>query len=292
MEIREFIESITIEERVRQKEKQLQENEKMFKVFKNAYEKKCCSLCGMKLDSFSEDEPCFHWFTKPTNIKKKHFKEYLKEEIGFDNLEAYFRWISSVEHGFKNINDLSDEVSASKLREITIKFKNIEWSLNYGQTDLDGHKDSRNANFPHFHLQMTVDKRHFIRFNDFHIPFSKVDLFNLKLKKEAPDLVEFVHTHGNGMSILENSDNLKKLDEYMEVAPNEEEAPIHTSSIISMPEGKTMSGDVLADLMEKSKNLKIPFRKLIEEYYSDAKIITEFKPGQGVPEMKKRNKRK
>lgn len=68
--------------------------------------------------------------------------------------------------------------------ETTIKYKNIEWTLTYGQSDLDGHKDSQNANFPHFHLQMLVDELPFIRFNDFHIPFSKEDLFNIKLLKK------------------------------------------------------------------------------------------------------------
>lgn len=291
MDLRKFLENIPAEERISNNEKQLKENDIMFREFKEAYEKQCCSLCGIKLGRFDEGEPCFHWFTNPIGIRKKHFESYLKEPIGYFKLESYFRWISSIEHGFKNINDLSDEMSASKIREITIKFKNIEWSLNYGQNDLNGHEGSKNADFPHYHMQMIVDNRPFIRFNDFHIPFSNEDLFNIKLMNETPDLVEFRHTHGLGMSILEDEANLVELDKHMKVAENESEAPIHTSSIISMPEGKTMSGDVIARLMNKSKETGIPIRKLLHEYYSEAKIITEFKAGEGVPEMKKRNKR-
>lgn len=291
MDIRKFLENIPIEERIKNNKKQLQKTEEMFHDFRNAYEKKCCSLCGMKLNSFQEHEPCFHWFTLPNGIRKKHFKDYLKEPIGYFKLESYFRWISSIEHGFKNINDLSDEMSDSKIREVTIRFNNIEWSLNYGQTDLSGHGGSKNADFPHYHIQMVVDSRPFIRFNDFHIPFSDEDLFNIKLMNEAHDLIDFRHTHGLGMSILENEENLIELDRHMKVAEDESEAPIHTSSMISMPKGKTMSGDVIANLMEKSRKTGVPIRKLLQEKYTEAKIITEFKPGEGVPEMKKRNKR-
>lgn len=292
MKLRNFINNIPKEEIGRKNQEQLQETEEMFNDFQEAFKKDCCALCGNKLDYFNEFESCFHWFTKPNGIKKKHFKDYLSEPIGYFNLESYFRWMSSLLNPLKNINDLSDEMTKSKLREVTIKFRNIEWSLNYGQTDLDGHKGSKNGDFPHFYIQMTIDNRPFLRFNDFHIPFSKADLFNFQLMKEAADLVDFRHTHGEGMSFIENPENLKELDKIMKTTEDESNALFDTSSMITMPEGKTMSGEVLEKIFAESRETKIPIRKLIEKYYSEAKIITEIRPGAGVPDMKKRNKRK
>lgn len=287
MSIRDFLKNIPKEEIERKNQEQLRENEEMFKDFQEAYKKDCCALCGNKLDYFNEYEQCFHWFTLPSGIKKKHFKDYLNNPIGYSKLESYFRWMASLLAPLININDLSDEMTESKLREVTVKFKNIEWSLNYGQTDLDGHKDSKNANFPHFHIQVLVDNRPFIRFNDFHIPFSKVDLFDFKLREEAGDLIDFRHSEGEGMSFIEDPKNLIELDNIMKVAEDQSNAAFNTRSMITMPEGQTMSGDI-AESMET----KIPVRKLIEKYYSEAKIITEVRPGEAVPKMKKRNKMK
>ena len=172
-----------------------------------------------------------------------------------------------------------------------MRFKDIEWSLNYGKTDLDGHTNSQNAYFPHFHLQMLVASKPFIRFNDFHIPFSVEDLCTIKLMEEASDLVDFRHDQAEGMSFIENSENLKELDKIMKVAENEDKATFHTSSMIQMSDGKTMSGEILVKIFEESKKTKIPIRHLINKYYPDAKIVTEVFPGKGVTEMKKRKKR-
>lgn len=53
-----------------------------------------------------------------------------------------------------------------------------------------------------------------------------------------------------------------------------------------------MSGEVLSKIYEESRRTKIPVRKLIKKYYCEATVTTEVRPGEGVPEMKKRNKRK
>jgi len=101
MSLRDFLKDIPKEEVERRNQEQLQENEEMFKDFQEAYKKECCSLCGNKLDYFSEYEPCFHWFTLPNGIKKKHFKEYLSEPVGYFKMESYFRWMASLISPFK-----------------------------------------------------------------------------------------------------------------------------------------------------------------------------------------------
>jgi hypothetical protein len=291
MDMIDRIKNIPPEIMEKMNKKQIEVDRKMYAEFKDAFDKNCCSLCGNKLDYFHESETCFHWFLRPNGIKKRHFKEYLSEPIGFYALECYFRWIASMEAIITNINDLSDEMSKSKLREITIKFKNIEWSLNFGKSDLEGHSDSKNANFPHFHLQMNIDNRPFIRFNDFHIPFSKSDLIEVKLNIEERDLIYYDHNLAEGMSFLEDPQNRKEIEETLQVADNEDSAIFRHQSFIQMPNGKTMNGDVLLKLSEESKKTRIPLRHLIQQYYPDAKIQTQTSLGPGVPEMKKRNKR-
>jgi hypothetical protein len=292
MNFREYLSSLTPEEIQSKNEEIIKENEEIYKDFKNAYHKKCCSLCGNRLEYFDKTEKCFHWFVLPKGIRKKDFDNYLIEPVGYFKLESYFRWISTLENPLVNINDLSDEISESKIKEITIKYKNIEWSLTFGKSDLAGHLESKNANFPHFHLQMLVDNKPYIVFNNYHIPFSDEDLFNIKLMIEDKDLVNFRNDFGEGMSLIENSENLLELDKNLKVAQNEETAPFNTTSIIQMPEGKTMSGEILQKILLESKETKTLIRHLIPKYYPDAKITSEIFAGKGVPKMKKRTKRK
>ncbi len=289
-EIRNYLNTLAPEQIDARNRKQEAENKKMFLEFSNAHSKGCCFLCGMKLDYFNLSENCFHWFLKPAEIKKKNFNKYLSEDIGFFKLDSYFRWLATIEKPFKNINDLKSETTESKIIETTIKYKNLEWSLTFGKSDLEGHKGSGNANFPHFHLQMLVDELPFIRFNDFHIPFSKDDLISVEMLKE--EKVLFRNSQAPGMSdILENSELLEKIDEHCTVAENEEDASLNFGTMIQMPEGKTMSGDEIAEIIEESKRTKKPVRHLMKEYFPDAIIQSTVTPADSVPEKKKRKKR-
>lgn len=289
-ELRKHIQSFSPDYIAQKNEEQLEENKKMFAEFKDAYSKGCCSLCGNKLDYFHPAETCFHWFLKPSGIKKKDFKYYLQEPIGFFRLESYFRWMATLDKFLKNINDLSEEISDSKIREVTIKYKNIEWALNFGKTDLEGHS-GKNSDFPHFHIQMLVDGLPFIGFNDFHIPFSDADLFNIKLMFEASDLIEFQHNQGPGMSFIENEEFLNEIDKFSKIPENIENATFNTQSLIVMPDDETISGDMLSKIFEESKKTKNPVRHLVKKYYPNAKIITQVEPTDDTPEMKRRNKR-
>jgi hypothetical protein len=295
MNIRDFLKNIPPEEIERRNKNQINKNAEEFKEFKDAYFKNCCSLCGNKLDYFNKNESCYHWFLLPTGIRKKDFDNYLKEAIGYFNIESYFRWIATLENPFKNINDLTSEISESKIKEITIKYKNLEWSLNYGSTDVEGHSGSKNADFPHFHIQMLFDGKPFINFNDYHIPFTKEDLFKFELMNEANDLVEFRNDYGEGISIIEDSEILKEFEKTVRVAESEENALFHSSSIIQRPNNKTMSGEIIEEIMKESKETKVPIRHLFRKYFPDVEIITKIEPGKGVPEMKRRiprNKKK
>ena len=290
MNTRDSLSKLTPEEIQSYNAIQVENHKKAHEEFLDAFDKDCCSLCGMKLNYFNESERCLHWFLFPERIRKKHFMSYLSEPIGFFNLDFYLRWIASIEEPLKNINDLTSNISKSKIVERTIKYKNLEWSLNYGETDLKGHP-SKNANFPHFHLQIIKDNMPFIRFNDCHIPFSQHDIEVLKLLEEAPDLFEVRHVYGEGMSYIENPKNKELLDKTMKLADNTDTAALNTSSIIQLPEGQSMSGEMIEKLLNESRETKTPLRHLVKKRFPDAETEIEIEPGLGIPEMKKRKKR-
>jgi len=72
-DLRKFIESIPKEEVDRQTHLQAENNARVYKEFTDGLKIGKCFLCGGQMDSFEEARPCFHWFTYPTGIKKKHF---------------------------------------------------------------------------------------------------------------------------------------------------------------------------------------------------------------------------
>ncbi|MDA8970061.1 hypothetical protein N9F38_00260 [Flavobacteriaceae bacterium] len=290
-ELKEYLASLSPEYVEKRNQEEVEENKEMFAEFKDAFSKSCCFLCGNKLDTFYDDEPCFHWFLRPNGIRKKHFKSYLSEPIGFFRLESYLRWVATTENFIKNINDLESETSKSKIREVTIKYKNIEWSLHFGKTDLAGHSPSKNADFPHFHMQMLIDNNPFIRFNDFHIPFSKYDLIDIKLMDEASDLIKFGHSQAPGMSVIEDDELLSKMDELMVAAENMDSATFNTQTMAAMPEGMTMDGDKLQLMFKENKETKVPLRHLMKKYFPEVNLVTNIEPPDGFPDKKTRNKR-
>lgn len=290
-ELKEYLESLPPEYVEKRNQEQIEENRIMFAEFNDAFSKSCCFLCGNKLDIFYPNEPCFHWFLRPNGIRKKDFKNYLSDKIGFFKLESYLRWVATTENFIKNINDLESETSKSKIREVTIKYKNIEWSLHYGKTDLEGHSDSKNADFPHFHIQMLIDENPFIRFNDFHIPFSKYDLLDIKLMNEASDVIKFEHSQAPGMSVLEDEELLKEIDGLMVASENMDTATFKTQTMASMPEGMTMSGEKLEEMFKENKETKVPLRHLMKKYFPEVNLQTNIEPADGFPDKKTRNKR-
>jgi hypothetical protein len=59
----------------------------------------------------------------------------------------------------ENINDLADE-GTGKLVELTIKYKNLQWSFSCSDNDLSGHDGGgEQSTRPHWHFQVFVDDR-------------------------------------------------------------------------------------------------------------------------------------
>jgi len=289
--LKKFIESIPQEEVNRQTRLQDEENKRVYKEFIDGLKIGKCFLCGKQVNSFNESTPCFHWFTYPIGIKKKYFEPYLENPIGFFRLDIYFRWLANTEKPIGNINDLKDETSNNSYLETTYRYKNIEWAFSVGHTDKEGHQNSRVGSNPHYHIQMRVDDRVFLKFNDFHIPFSDEDLFTIELLEQAGNKVKLGHSFGYGIGILEDEENLKIIDDAMTITDDFKNALFNRQTLIKAPEGETISVELLQQAIEESKRTKQPIGKIMQRLLSDAKIITIITPGDGVPKMTKRSRR-
>lgn len=291
-DLRKYIESIpqdVVDEKTRLQD---EENKRVYAEFINGLKNGTCFLCNEKMDEFVAEKPCFHWFTYPKGIKKKYFKKYLENPIGFFQLDSYFRWLANTEKPIGNINDLKDETSNTSYLETTYKYKNIEWAFSIGHTDLEGHKDKTVGEIPHYHIQMKVDNRIFLKFNDYHIPFSDGDLFTIELLEQASNKVKMGHSFGHGMSILEDEENLEIFDDAMQITEDVENAPFNRQTLIQAPEGQTISEEMIQQAIEESKRTKQPIGKIMQRLMSDVKIVTFISPGEGVPKMTKRSGKK
>jgi hypothetical protein len=291
-DLRKFIESIPQEEINKQMQLEAENNALVYKEFTEGLKIGQCFLCGGQMNSFEEIKPCFHWFTYPTGIKKKYFENYLEKPIGFFQLDSYFRWLANTEKPIVNINDLKDETSSTSYLETTYKYKNIEWAFSVGHTDKEGHPNAQVGAVPHYHIQMKVDDRIFLKFNDFHIPFSDNDLFIITMLEQAPDKVKLGHFYGNGIGILEDEENLELIDDAMTVTDDVGNATFNRQTLIEAPEGQTISGEIIQQAIEESKRTKKPIGKILQRLLPDAQFTTIITPGDGVPEMTKRSGKK
>lgn len=264
-DLKAFVDSIPEEEIQRQNEKQEDRNRIVYQEFIDAMKSDTCFLCNRKMASFHMRKPCFHWFTYPPGIKKKHFTEYFGGTISYFQLEAYFRWLANYEKPIVNINDLKEDTSKSSFSESTIRYGRIEWSFSLGHSDLDGHKNSKFGKAPHYHLQM---KRQLG--DDFHASAYK----------------------GEGIGIIEEEGALEIIDSIMTVADDPSSAPFSVSTFVQAAKGHTLSGDVLADAIEESKRTKEPIGRILQRTMPDASITRIISPGDGVPEIKKRSGKK
>ena len=143
------------------------------------------------------------------------------------------------------------------------------------------------------HIQMKVDDRIFLRFNDFHIPFSDCDLFTITMLEQAPDKVKLGTTLMDTVSgILEDEENLDIIDDAMTITDDIENAPFNRQTLIEAPEGQTISEEIIQKAFEESQRTKKPVGKILQRLLSGAKITTILTPGDGVPKMTRRSGKK
>lgn len=290
MEIQNFFESLSQQEIEKINQKQRNQNEKEYSNFLSQLKKNKCYICQLELNDFNKDEPCLHWLLRPDGVNKKHIQELFNTEVGLFRTATYVRWLANSKESFQNINDIEQEKSKDKKFELTVKYKNFEWSFTCSPGDYFGHEGSKYGNKPHFHFQMLIDTQTFIRFGDFHPALSKPDIFALEASSLYPDRVVLFGHEAAGMQSLMNNIDADTLFEELELAHDENTAPFHMSTMLEAKEGQSFKSEDIMRLIEESRETGIPFARLAREKL-DSNIRTIISPGDGVPNLNKRTKR-
>ena len=174
---------------------------------------------------------------------------------------------------------------------MTIRYKNIEWAFSVGETDLEGHENSKVGDVPHYHLQITENDRIVLRFNDCHIPFSDEDLMMIEIKKQMGNELKLEHIGGDGMESLSDEEFARLADEASIVTDDFENATFNTQTLVEGPEGG-IPMETINKAIQESAQTKEPIRKILERLMPDLKQTTIISPGDGVPKMTKRSGKK
>ncbi len=253
-------------------------------IFQKAFKTGRCFVCGESLDSFDRAELCVHWLLRPQGCTKSDIAKVL-EGYSLFRIQAYLRWVAN-ENGIGiNINDLSDEGSG-KLIELTIRYKDLEWSFSCGRSDYDGHSTSSPlSQQPHYHFQMRVKKQAFLKFRDLHIALAPDDILNIEamLDPDSPATIRFAG--GMGMGDVLNDDMVETLvREGLSAADGSQEAPLRVQTLLIADEGTMISGDDLADLAREAREKGVTLASLIHKLpNASAQMFVE--PGPGVVEQ-------
>lgn len=288
----EWLKNLSKEEIRKGNEQQLKQAEEDWKKFVAFFNKGICSICGKPLKTFSESTPCLHWLLRLNKFKKKHFP-LLYERFTYMRIAAYVRWVASIEYPLKNINDIKEEHPGDKLIDFTARYKHITWSFSCGRSDYEGHPSSNEGNFPHYHFRMNLDGNVFIRYSDFHIPLHDDDLYDLALIDKHGDIVKQGFGRGAGMeTLLGSKEGLEMIIDSSRLVEDEKDAAFHLQTIVMAPQGKTISGDIIAEVHAEAKASGKTWASIIRDKLPDASIVTTVSPGDGVPEAKQRSGRK
>lgn len=265
---RAFLNAVPESERIRIQKENHEEAEKLYKEFTEAFSKDMCDSCGKPISTFSNESPCFHWLLRPGKVKKDHIENILKIK-GYFRCAAYIRWVTNFDSHFKNINNLSLEWNADALFHWSAKYKHLKWTFWCTRNDYAGHSNQP----PHFHFEMRLDKNSFIKFNDFHIPFTDEDLFTIRSHEDPESPVKQTFGfHGAGLEEAFSVDP-EKLMEGLTTTDNQEEAVYHLHTVIHSEDG--IPSEVINQALAIAKEKKVPVATIIRELGYEASVTIE-----------------
>jgi len=178
------------------------QNAKDFEKLKIGLSKGECYLCGQTLENCDLANSCFHFLLNP-KLKKVAREALFSKPVSFIHLYTYLAWVTNTEIPFVNINDILSDIVNNRVFEGSIRYKNIEWSFCYKQTDFEGHQGTKCGNLPHYHFQMKVDDNVIINFNNTHIQFTSYDFFCMEMLKQ--DAVAIDPQFASGLEVLKQS---------------------------------------------------------------------------------------
>ena len=282
--VQNFLEKLSPEMLEQLNKQTLDSADAEYKQFQNSFENGSCYLCRNKIESFFLEKPCMHWLLRPVGFDKKHFHLVYKN-FNFLRIQSYLRWIANTEVIAGNINDLGAEKNPAKVIEYTIKYKDLEWSFSCSNGDLSGHTLRPYGRSPHYHFQMRIAGRPFINYSNFHIPFTKEDLFYLPILLGLVEKAAYTHTYGAGMQEMIGVLDPKTLLNTMEKADDETSSVYNIQTFIEAKPGKTLSGDEIAKLYKKSKEMNVPVAQLIKGLKNVGHAKTIISPGPRVPDQ-------
>lgn len=258
-------------------------------TFKAAFSIGQCYMCGDALGDFLLGNLCLHWMLRPKGVKKLHLEEVLRKH-GAGETQNYLRWVANTEAFGVNINDLADDTTEPKSIEVTIRYKEFEWSLSCARSDLAGHPNSKYGTFPHFHFQMRINGRPFINYNDFHVPLTKAEAVFLRARTHEPKLVS-KFPGGEGMGEILTEENLKELiDLPLEQEREGSLAALSLSTFIIADEGTTMSGEDIYSMIQKANAERRTMASAAKDM-PNVSVSTSVAPGPAVVELAERTKR-
>jgi hypothetical protein len=288
-QIKSFIESLTHAQIDEGNLKNHEEYERQVTEFRKAYKIGNCYLCGMAFNQMQSSQPCIHWLLHRCRFKKKKHFPKIFEKYGYHNMASFLRWCANEETLFRNINDLEDEKSGRKIISYTIKWKNVDWTFDCTENDMHGHGNGPSS-FPHYHFQMRIDGRQFINFNEYHVPLSNHDLFNLNLRNN-PKVHHSFGSAGSGMQEVISVDPNLILENTVPTI-NQDEATFHFQTMIEAIE-KPLSGDLIYDMLKEAKLSNKSFAYVAKQRLKNrANIKTIISPPDSIPDIANRTEHK
>lgn len=287
---RKIFESMTTEEIEEMNRLDDEEHQRQAQAFKEGYKNDICYLCSKPFKTISKDNPCLHWLLRQCKFKKKDFPE-IYNKYGYGNIAAFIRWCANQERLLSNINDLEDEKSDKKILSYTVKWKNIEWTFDCSKNDFEGHQGT-SIDYPHYHFQMRIDRRQFINFNDFHVPFTDQDIFVLKNSMEQGDwFKQNFGAIGSGMQeavSVELDDILK----HSVRSDNEDEATYHFSTMIDASDNPIFDEEIY-EIQQEAERTGKSFSYVAQSRLKErAKVQTVISPADSIPDIASRTEHK
>ena len=131
-----------------------------------------------------------------------------------------------------------------------VQYKHIKWTFLCRENDLCGH-EVKDETLPHYHLEMRLNNRIFIKFNDFHFKFTDEDLVSLRCNEDPTCLIKQTFgPHGSGMEDA-FSISVESIMDNMQITNDPSEAVYHIQTLVTDEKG--IPSEIINEALMKSK---------------------------------------